>query len=386
MNEYGLIRNIGDWMMLRRILSLVRKEFIHIRRDPRTLAVMIITPLMQLILLGYAATTDVEHLRTAVYDGDKSRQSRELVQTYQASNYFDIVAYVAKEDDLAYLIDHGDVRGALIIPAGYGRDISARQRPNVAFLIDGSDPTVANTVFAASQQIGQALSVKMIEEQFDTSVADLPGVEVRPRVWYNPNLESAYFTIPGLMVIVLFLFTTLFTSTAIVRERELGTIEQLIVTPIRPIELIVAKVVPYILVSFFIVIEILVMGVLLFNVPIRGSMPLLLALAGLFLVTALGIGIFISSIANNQQEAMLMTFATMLPSIFLSGFFFPIEAMPTWLQMVTYIIPARYGMVIMRGIILKGVGIEILIEQIIAVLIFGVIVVVLASSRFKKHL
>jgi ABC-2 type transport system permease protein len=364
----------------------MRKEVIHISRDPRTLAVMIIAPLMMLILLGYAATTDIEHLRTAVYDGDKSPQSRGLIEAYQNSNYFDIVLHVDHEEELAYLIDRGEVRSALIIPTGYGRDMVAQQRTNVAFLVDGSDPTVANTVFAASQQVGQAVSTKVIEERFGMSIDTLPGVDVRPRVWYNPNMESAYFMIPGMMVTILFVFTTLFTATSIVRERELGTIEQLIVTPIRPIELIIAKVVPYVVVSLFILIEILTMGVLLFGVPIRGSVPLLLGLAGLFLLTALGIGIFISSVANTQPEAFLLTWATMLPTIFLSGLFFPIEAMPSWLQLISYLIPARYAMVIMRGIILKGVGIEILIEQVVAVLIFSTIVVILASTRFKKKL
>ena len=372
--------------MLLRTLSLVRKEFIHVIRDPRTLAVMIVMPLMQLLLLGYAGTTDVEHLSTAVYDGDKSVQSRDLIVAYQASNYFDIVAYVNKEEDLAHLIDRGDVRGALIIPAGYGQDMLAQKRTDVAFLIDGSDPTVANTVFAASQQVGQSISTKIIEKRVGASVNSLPGVEVRPRVWYNPDMKSTYFIIPGLMALVLFLYTALFTASSIVRERELGTIEQLIVTPIQPLELIVAKVIPYVLISFFILIEVLTIGALWFGVPIHGSIPLLLGLSSLFLITALGIGIFISSVASSQQEALLMTQAIMMPSIFLSGLFFPFEAMPHWLQVISYIIPVRYAVTIIRGIILKGVGIEVLREQVIAVLIFSVIIVGLASVRFKKKL
>ncbi|MEW5960371.1 MAG: ABC transporter permease, partial [Chloroflexota bacterium] len=336
--------------MLFRLYHLVYKEFIHIRRDPRTLAIMIVMPLVMLILLGYAATTDIEHLRTAVYDGDKSVQSRNLIETYQASNYFDIVTYVPREADLTYLIDHGDVRGALVIPAGFGRQMTAQEKAEVAFLIDGSDPTAANTVLSASQSVGQAVTVNLIEQRLGRSAADLPGIDVRPRVWYNPNLKSAYFMIPGMIVLVLFVFTILFTATSIVRERELGTIEQLIVTPVRPIELIVAKVLPYVLVSFVVVIEVLVIGVALFGVPINGSVPLLLGLAGLFLLTSLGVGIFVSSSASTQHEALLMTFATTLPTVYLSGFLFPIEAMPRWLQMITYLIPARYAMVIMRGI------------------------------------
>ena len=372
--------------MLRRTLSLIRKELLHIVRDPRTLAIMIVIPLVMLIVLGYAATTDIEHLRTAVYDADKTPQSRDLIEAYRNSNYFDIVAYVEKEDDLTYLIDHDDVRSALVIPPGYGRDMAAHKRTDVAFLIDGSDPAVANTVFAASQRVGQAVSTEILEKQFGIVTGRLPGVDVRPRVWYNPNLESSYFMIPGLIVIVLFLFTTLFTSTSIVRERELGTIEQLIVTPIRPIELVVAKVVPYILVSFFVIIEVLTIGRIVFGVPINGSLSLLLGLCSLFLITALAIGIFISSLAKTQVEAFLMTFATIMPTIFLSGFYFPIEAMPRWLQFISYVIPARYGLIIIRSIILKGVGLEILTEQVVAILIFGAIIVTLASTRFKKKL
>lgn len=371
--------------MFRRVFSLIRKELLHISRDPRTLAIMIVMPLLMLVLLGFAATTDIEHLRTAVYDADKTPQSRDLIEAYQASNYFDIVYSVDKENDLQYLIDHDDVRSALVIHPGYGRDMAAHKRTDVAFLVDGSDPSVARTVFAASQQVGQAVSMKMLEQQLDR-VGPLPGVDVRPRVWYNPNLESSHFIIPGLIVLILFLFTTLFTSTSIVRERELGTIEQLIVTPIRPIELIVAKVLPYVLVSFFVIVEVLTLGVLVFGVPINGSIVLLLSLCSLFLVTALGIGIFISSAAKTQVEAFMMTFATIMPTIFLSGFFFPIEAMPGWLQLITYIIPARYGLIIVRSIILKGVGLGLLTEQVEAILIFTTIIVILAATRFKKKL
>lgn len=372
--------------MLLRTLSLIRKEFIHVIRDPRTLAIMIVQPLVMLILLGYAATTDIRHLSTAVYDADKTPQSRDLVEAYQSSDYFDIVTYVESEDDLRFLMDHDDVRSALIIPPGYGQHMAANERTDVAFLVDGSDPSVARTVFAASQQVGQAVSARTIEKRVGAAFGRLPGVDVRPRVWYNPDLKSAYFMIPGTIVLILFLFTTLFTSTAIVRERELGTIEQLIVTPIRPIELIIAKVLPYILVSFFIIIEVLTLGVLIFGVPINGSIPLLLGLCSLFLITALGIGIFISSVATTQVEAFMMTFAILMPTVFLSGFFFPIEAMPWVLQLLSAIIPAKYGMIIVRSIILKGVGLEILRGQVIAILIFTAVIVTLASTRFKKKL
>lgn len=372
--------------MIYRIISLIRKEFIHISRDPRSLIIMFVLPLVQLTLLGYAATTDIKHLRTAVLDNDKSSRSRELIAAYEASNYFTIVNYVNTERDIRYLIDRGDARAGLVIPSGYEADITKGIKTEVAFYIDGSDPQVASTVFAASQSVGQAQSMKILEKRLGVSPDKLISIDVRPRVWYNPNMQSSHFIIPGLMVIILYMFTSLFTASSIVKEREQGTIEQLIVTPIRPIELIVAKVFPYIFISFFDVLEVLIIGVLWFKVPINGDVSLLLGLSGLFLVSALGIGIFISSTASTQQEALLMTMGTMLPTIFLSGFFFPLEAMPHWLQTISYIIPARYALVIMRGIILKGVGLEILMSQVVAVMIFGVVIMVLAASRFKQRL
>ena len=372
--------------MIMRTLSLIRKEFLHIRRDPRTLLVMLVMPIIQLMLLGYAATTDVEHLRTAVLDSDKSVASRELVDAYRASNYFDIAFYVESEQQLEYLVDSGQVRAGLLIPAGYGQAVSNGEQVQVAFVIDGSDPSVANTVFAASQSVGQAQSVRIMERTMGIDFDDLPGVQVRPRVWYNPEMKSANFMIPGIMGMILYFLTALFTSMSIVREREQGTIEQLIVTPIKPLELIVGKVVPYVFIAFFDVLEILAIGVFWFGVPIKGSLGLLLGLSALFLLTSLGIGIFISSVSNTQQEAMLLTWLTMLPSIFLAGFFFPIEAMPGWLQVITYVVPLRYMLVIIRGIILKGVGLQILRQEVMALTIFGVAIMLLAATRFRKKL
>ncbi|TEU12193.1 MAG: ABC transporter permease [Anaerolineales bacterium] len=372
--------------MIVRTLALIRKEFLHILRDRRTLGVMFVMPIVQLMLMGYAATTDIEHLRTAILDGDKSPASRELVDAYRASNYFDIAFYVESEQQLEYLVDSGQVRAGLIIPAGYGQALTTGDRAQVAFVIDGSDPSVASTVFAASQSVGQAQSMRIIERTIGIDPDDMPGVQVRPRVWYNPEMKSANFMIPGIMGMILYFQSSLFTAMAIVRERELGTIEQLIVTPIKPLELIIGKVIPYVFIAFFNVLEVLAIGVFWFGVPVRGSLGLLLGLSALFLLSSLGIGIFISSVANTQQEAMLLTFLTMFPSIFLGGFFFPIEAMPDWLRVITYVIPLRYMLVIIRGIILKGVGLQILRQEVIALSIFGVVIMLLATARFRKKL
>ena len=373
-------------MNISRTLALIRKEFLHILRDPRTLGVMFIIPIVELMFMGYAATTNIEHLRTAVLDGDRTISSRELIEAYRASSYFDIVHYVESEQQMAYLVDRGQVRAGLIIPPGYGEALNSGEQTQVAFVIDGSDPSVANTVLAASQSVGQAHSMRIIEQTMGIDLDDMPGVQVRSRVWYNPEMKSANFMIPGIMGLILYFMTCLFTSLSIVREREQGTIEQLIVTPIKPLELIVAKVAPYVFVAFFDVLEVLVIGVFWFGVPIRGSLGLLLGLSAMFLVTSLGIGIFISSVANTQQEAMLLSFLTMFLSIFLGGFFFPIEAMPGWLQAITYVIPLRYMLVIIRGIILKGVGLQVLYQETIALVIFGVAIMLLAATRFRKQL
>jgi ABC-2 type transport system permease protein len=369
-----------------RTLSLIRKEFLHILRDRRTLFVMFVLPIIQLVLLGYAATTDVEHLRTAVLDRDKSSASRELVEAYRVSNYFDILHHVESEEQLKRMIDRGTVQAGIVIPAGYGADILGGQRAEIGFVIDGSDPSVASTVFSASQSVGQTHSRRIVKRQLGIDLDEMPGTTVRPRVWYNPEMRSANFMIPGIIGIILYFLTALFTSMSIVREREQGTIEQLIVTPVKPLELIIGKIAPYVCVAFFDVLEVLAIGVFWFGVPIRGSLGLLLGLSALFLLTSLGMGIFISSVSHTQQEAMLLTFLTLFPSIFLGGFFFPIEAMPAWLQVITYVIPLRYMLSVIRGIILKGVGLEVLRLQVLALAVFGAGIMLLAASRFEKRL
>jgi ABC-2 type transport system permease protein len=234
--------------------------------------------------------------------------------------------------------------------------------------------------------VGQAQSVKLLEARLGAEVGIAPGIDVRPRVRFNPEMKSTNFMIPGIVGVVLQFLTTLFTSLAIVREREHNTMEQLLVTPIRSGELIVGKTLPYVVVAFLVVLEVLAASVWWFGIPIRGSVPLLLALSALFLLTALGIGILISAVSKTQQEAMFLTFLTAFPSIFLGGFFFPIEAMPWWLQAISYVVPLRYLLVIIRGIVLKGVGLPALWEPVLALCIFGPAVLTLASVRFVKRL
>jgi ABC-2 type transport system permease protein len=376
--------------MVKRLISLISKEFIQIVRDPRTLGITFMMPVVMLFLLGYAATNDVRNIALVVSDQDQSPASRHLIEAYQQADYFTL-AYVAfSETDIKNLIDNGSARAGMIIPPGYGRTLDAGGSAQVAFIIDGSDPTVASTALAAAVLIGQTQSTQLMASRLEKIgmgglLQQLP-IDVRTQVWYNPGLVSAYYMIPALIGMILQFLTTMLTSTSIVRERERGTIEQLIVTPLRSWELVIGKLTPYVLISFMDTLEILAVGVLLFRVPINGNLVLLLILSGLFLVTTLGIGLLISTIANTQQEAMLTTMFTILPSIFLSGFFFPLAAMPVWLRVVSYAIPLRYFLIIARGIVLKGVGAPALWSEILMLTLFAVVVMSAAAVRFRKSL
>jgi ABC-2 type transport system permease protein len=367
----------------------MRKEFTQILRDPRTLALAILMPIIQLFLLGYAATSEVKDLPLAVLDRDRSPASRELLDAYRATDYFTIAYDADSEDQLRDLVDRGKVGVGLIIPPDYGAQISTGGRSTIAFVIDGSDPSVASTALSVGQLIAQDFATDIQLERFDRSgisvSAGLP-IEVRTQVWYNPDMQDAYFMVPGVAGMVLYFVTSILTASAIVRERERGTIEQLIVTPIRPWELMVGKLLPYSILALFNTLEVLIIGALAFGVPIRGSLFLIFLLSTLFLMTSLAIGLLASTVAKTQQEAMLTVMITMLPSIFLSGFFFPISAMPKVLQWISYAIPLKYYLTIIRSLLLKGVGVVELQTEIFALLIFGILLMGIATIRFRKRL
>ncbi len=325
----------------------------------------------------------------AVFDQSRGPAARRLLDAYRSADYFRLAYDVASADELRTLIDNGQARAGLIIPPDFEASVLAGKTAEVAFILDGSDPNVASTSLAAATLIGQAHSARLTVERLGplaASSAASPAVEVRARVWYNPDLISAFFMIPALIGMILQLLTSLLTATAIVRERERGTIEQLIVTPIRSVELILAKIIPYTLIAFFNTLEILVIGTLWFDVPIRGSLGLLLLLSGLFLAGSLGVGLFVSTIARTQQEAIMLVYFTMLPTIFLSGFFFPLAAMPPLLRAVSYAIPLRHYLIIIRSILLKGVGAGALTGEIVALAIFGAAMLTAAALRFRKRL
>ena len=371
-----------------RLYSLIRKEFIQIFRDPRTLALIIVMPIMQLFLLGYAATTDVRNISLAVWDQNQTAESRALLDAFRAADYFRISYAVGSQDEMRALIEEGRARAALIIPPDYDRRL-LQGDAQVSMIMDGSDASVGATALSVARLIGQSYATGLLQEQsarLGRSAAVTPPLEVRTQVWYNPDLVSAYFMIPGVIGQILYMITTILTATAVVRERERGTIEQLIVTPIRSWELMVGKILPYVMLAFVEVIEVLIIGHWWFKVPVRGDLGLIMLTSGLLLLSSLGIGLFASTIAHTQQEAMLTVMMTMLPSIFLSGFFFPIEAMPKFLQLVSYAIPLRYYLVIIRSLMLKGVGAAAIQNQIIPLALFGILIMTAAVTRFRKTL
>lgn len=371
-----------------RLYSIIRKEFIQIFRDRRTLALILVIPIMQLFLLGYAATNDVRNVPLAVFDQSNSAESRALLDDYRAADYFSIAFAAGSESEIQSLIETGQARAALIIPPDYANRLKEGEA-QVMFILDGSDPSVAATSLSAAKLIGQNHATAILSEKVARAGQSLklqPPVDVRTTVWYNPDLISAYFMIPGVIGMILYAITAILTASAIVRERERGTIEQLIVTPIRSWELVIGKILPYTILALFDTLEVLLVGHWWFGVPIRGSMLLIILVSAIFLLSGLGVGLFSSTIANTQQEAMLTVWMTLLPSIFLSGFFFPLEAMPKLLQWISYAMPLRYYLSIIRVLLLKGVGLESIIPDFIALTLFGVIIMGAAALRFKKRL
>jgi ABC-2 type transport system permease protein len=371
-----------------RLVSIIRKEFIQITRDARTLVIILVIPIMQLFLLGYAATNDVRNIPLAVLDQSQTEESRTLLDAYRAADYFRIAYSVDSEAEIQSLIEKGDARAGIIIPPDYATRL-AEGDAKVAFILDGSDPTVASTSLSAAQLIGQSRATDILSSKLARSGQNFklqPPVEIRSTVWYNPDLVSAYFMIPGVIGMILYAITAMLTATSVVRERERGTIEQLIVTPIRSWELVVGKITPYVILAFLDTLEVLALGHWWFGVPIRGSLTLILLLSGLFVISGLGIGLFASTIANTQQEAMLTVWMTLLPGIFLSGFFFPLEAMPIVLRWISYLMPLRYYLVIIRSLLLKGVGLDVVQDQVIAMTVFAVLIMGAAALRFRKRL
>jgi len=374
---------------MRRFRALIKKEMTHMLRDPRTLVFIFLMPIMQLVLLGFVNNTDIKNVPTVVFNQDNSRASRALLDSFNSTGYFSFDYAVYSQVEVNNLIDSGKASVGIVIPPDYGSNLTTGKTADVLVLLDGANPTVAGSVLSAAALVGQAHGASVRSQQLSLrgpagNVAS--PVDVRTRVLYNPDLLGSYNIVPGLVAMILFQTATSLTALAIVKERERGTIEQLIVTPIRSWELIIAKIIPYILVSFANTILIMAVGTFLFGVPLRGSIVLLFSLVGLYLLPTLGLGLLISTAARTQQQAQLMTMPIMLPSMLLSGVFFPTSSLPVFLQMVGNLLPLTYFVYILRSIVIKGVGLNMIMPKVIALTIFAILLLGLAARRFQKTL
>ncbi len=382
--------------MWQRLKSMLMKEFIQAFRNPRMRLILFLPPLVQLLVFGYAANTDIRNISLGVYNLDNSPESREIIEHFASSGYFRVVEVPKSPLEIRRLIDEGKISAALQINYGFARQLRTRQGTTVQMIVDGTDSNTASVVTAYAQTIVAEYSRQILVQRI-FSLPNIPdemkrpffvkgGIEVKSRAFFNPNLESRNFYVPGIMAFLIMLVTLLLTCMAIVREREIGTMEQLIVSPIRPFELILGKTIPFAIIGYIDVLIVTVVGVFWFEVPIRGSVLLLLAATTIYLLSSLGIGLFISTISHTQQQAMMTMFFFFVPAILLSGFVFPISNMPPIVQYITYADPLRYFLIIIRGIFLKGSGFAILWPQMLSLAILGGIVFTFSSLRFRKRM
>ncbi|MBP1931442.1 ABC transporter permease [Ammoniphilus resinae] len=371
-----------------RFKSIIRKELLQIRRDPPSLAIAIVMPILMIFLFGYAVNTDVNHLPMGVWDQDKSSQSRELVQQFVNTEYYDYLYQIEGYEELQQSIDEGKVKVALVIPANYSTLLDTGKEAKLQLLIDGADPNTARTALANAQLLIQnkstSIQLQKLEKQ-GLGPVEMP-ITLQSRVLYNPNMESLVFNIPALIGLIMQNVTAILTAFTLVREKERGTMEQLVVTPVRPLELIVGKLVPYIGIGMFSFCLVLLTGISWFGVPVKGSIILLVVLSLLFLITTLAIGILISTVSKTQLQAMQMSFAFILPSVLLSGFIFPRESMPMVVQWLGGAIPLTYFLEILRGIFLKGVSLHSLWDETLILSSFTVLICLVAILKFRKRI
>lgn len=373
--------------MFGRLKEILIKEFIQIFRDPRSRGIVFVMPIFQMVLFGYAVTTDVRHVATGIYDLDNSVASREVIARFVHSGYFDVEAWVSREEEVRNLVDHGRVQALIRLNKGFEEDLKAGRKGVIQLIVDGTDSNTAAIVLNYSNKIMAQYSQEVLVQRFLRQGGlnqKLSLVELESRAWFNENLESRNFYVPGVIALLVMLITLLLTSMAVVREKEIGTMEQIMVTPITPKEFILGKTLPFALISLIDVILITLVAVFWFEVPIRGSLGLLLLATILYFMTTLGIGLFISTVSRTQQQAMMSAFFFQFPAVLLSGFVFPIANMPEPVQWLTFLNPLRYFLVVIRGIFLKGVGLTILWPHLLALAVMGSLVLWLASKRFRK--
>jgi ABC-2 type transport system permease protein len=370
-----------------RIRQMLTKEFIQVFRDPRMRPMIFLAPLIQLCIMSYAITLDVNNVATAVYDLDQSVASRALIARFTGSGYFTVVARPALEDEARRELDSSHAQLLIRVNKGFEEEVRAGRTAPVQLLLDGTDSNSAGVILQYANRIINAYATELLTDRMArvAGVArPVAGVEFRPRVWFNDNLESHLFYVPGLMAVIVAFITLMLTGMAVVREKEMGTMEQIMVTPIRPFEFILGKTVPFALIAFGDVILVTLVGVFWFEVPIRGNLLVLLLATAVFLLTSLGVGLMISTLSRTQQQAMMSTFFFFIPAIMLSGFIFPIENMPVVVQWITLANPLRYFLVVIRGVFLKGVGLAVLWPQLAGMLVIGLTTMTVATRRFKK--
>lgn len=367
----------------------MKKEFAQFKRDRSMIAIVVLAPMIQLIILGYAANMDVRNIPMVVVNYDHSQHSRDLVDRFVNSGYYSILSYAESSSEIDSYIDRGDAAVALIIPKNFGNDLYAEKRPQLQLIVDGTETNTATTGMNYASMIISRYSQNIMVNRLDVSPGSQPAARVIPeiRIWYNPDLASRNFMIPGIVGMLLMVITINLTSLSIVKEKEIGTYEQLVVTPIKPYQLLAGKTIPFIMIGMADVILVLSVAFLLFGIPVKGSLVLLLFLSVIFLLTTLGLGLFVSTISRTQQQAMMTAvFFVMLPMIFLSGFVFPIENMPGFFQNISYLLPLRYFFEILRGIFLKGIGLTDLWDQALLLTLFGVAIFSMSALRFRKKI
>ncbi|MCL4538422.1 MAG: ABC transporter permease [Bacteroidetes bacterium] len=377
---------------MKRILRVVKKEFLQLRRDKRMFGMLFVAPVLQLILLGYAATVDVKNIPIVICDLDNTKESRELLSHFTSSGYFTTVAYIDDVNQVDYYLKSGKAGMAIIVPVHFGRDLQAGRTPQLAVIADGSDSNTSGIGLSYASTIALNYARNIVVKRAESynlikNANDLPQVVAQTRAWYNPDLESVNFMVPAVLVMVLMVITLTITSLAIVKEKENGTIEQIVVTPLHDLEFILGKMIPFILIGMVEVLLVLFVSVYVFHVPLRGNVITLLVLSLLFIMVALGLGLLVSSISKTQQQAtMTAQFFVMMPMLILSGFIFPIENMPRFFQYITYLIPVRYFMEIVRGIFLKGDGFADLWPQTLALFAIGVVVLSMSVYTFRRSI
>ena len=372
---------------MRRLRAVVVKELRQIRRDPFSLLMLIAFPALMLVLYGFALNFDVRHVKLAVQDRDRSPRSRDLAASFTHSTYFDLVATPAPGEDLERLTETGAARAVLVIPERFGQDLAAGREAAVQLLLDGADSTTAATVLGYARALVAETNAGLVNESFARAGRrPAPPLDLAPRILYNPELESTQFLLPGLIGLLLMLTAVLSTALSVVREKERGTMEQLRVAPLRTFELILGKTFPYLGISLLGTVIVLLTARVLFGVEIRGPHLDLLVVVLLYLFGALGFGLLISTIANNQTFAFQAgLIASLLPALLLSGFIFQIRIMPPWLQTITYLVPNRYFLVVLRGIILKGEGLATYWPEVGSLVLYGLVVTALASARLVRR-